>query len=104
MQNLSVNEDDINSQSAQSSDSVSSVFSPDSYYSAEKTAARIVDFALSFYNGGDREDFARMVQEAVLKGFDQAKVAMGGTLPSISEKTISLVLNAINQFASGVEV
>jgi len=33
------------------------------YFSPEKTAERIINFALSFYDGGDREKFAEMVKK-----------------------------------------
>lgn len=71
------------------------------YWSPEQTAQRIVGFALSFYDGGDREEYAAMVKDAVMKGFQEAQNAMGGSLPDISNKTISLAIDAIDQFASG---
>ena len=71
------------------------------YYSPEQTAERIVNFALSFYSGGDRNEFAEMVKEAVMKGYQQALEAMGGSLPSVAQKTISLVMNALDSFAAG---
>ncbi|MHB9031035.1 MAG: hypothetical protein ACYC9O_19880 [Candidatus Latescibacterota bacterium] len=106
LQDLSGGEDSspIQPESPEFAPAASSPLSPESYYSPEQTAARIIDFALSFYSGGDREDFARMVQEAVMKGFDQAKAAMGEGLPRAADQTVSLVLNAISQFAAGEEM
>jgi len=71
------------------------------YFSAENTAARIVRFALSFYDGGDREEYAAMVREAVLKGFEDARAALGGFLPEVSFRTLDLVSRALDDFARG---
>lgn len=72
----------------------------DSYYSPEETAQRIVDFAISFYSGGDRDEYVSMVKEAVSKGYSQAASAFGDTLPSAAGKTISLVMDALDEFAA----
>ncbi|MCE5249724.1 DUF5610 domain-containing protein [bacterium] len=73
---------------------------PDAY-SPENTAKRIVSFALSFYDGGDREAYASMAKEAVMKGYLEAREALGGFLPSEADQTISLVMEALDNFASG---
>ena len=73
-------------------------------YSAESTAARIVQFALSFYDGGDREEFAAMVRDAIMEGFEQAKAALGGFLPEVSMETLNLVNAALDEFAAGGDV
>ncbi|MBT4485606.1 MAG: hypothetical protein HOC71_18215 [Candidatus Latescibacteria bacterium] len=70
-------------------------------FSAESTAKRIVDFALSFYTGGDRQEYAEMVRGAVMKGFQEAQMAFGGFLPEISHQTINLVNSALDEFAAG---
>jgi hypothetical protein len=70
------------------------------YYSAEQTAGRIVQFALSFYDGGDHAEYAAMVMDAVMAGYEQAKEYMGGALPSVSGDTISLVMQAVREFAA----
>ena len=70
-----------------------------SYFSPEETASRILDFALSFYDGGDREEFANMVSEAVLKGYNEALEAFGGWLPPECSQTIELVLEGLDEFA-----
>jgi len=72
-----------------------------SYFSAENTAARIIRFALSFYGGGDRKEYAAMVREAVLKGFEDARAALGGFLPEVSFETLDLVNAALDDFARG---
>ena len=71
------------------------------YYSAENTAERIIQFALSFYDGGDRQEYAEMVRAAVMKGFNQAMGVSGGALPQISSDTIGLVNSALDTFAAG---
>lgn len=71
------------------------------YYSPEKTAGRIVNFALSFYAGGDRNEFAAMVKDAVMKGFQEAGAALGGYLPPEAQETLSLVMNALDSFTAG---
>ena len=71
------------------------------YFSPEKTTGRIVNFALSFYSGGDRTEFAAMVKDAVMKGFQEAGVALGGYLPPEAQETLSLVIDALDSFAAG---
>ena len=70
-------------------------------FSPEKTAERIISFALSFYDGGDREQFAAMVRKAVMKGFNEAMKAFGGFLPRECHETISIVNAALNDFTKG---
>ncbi len=71
------------------------------FFSAENTASRIVQFALSFYDGGDREAYVAEVRSAVMKGFKEAKAAFGGFLPEVSYRTIEMVNDAFNSFAAG---
>lgn len=71
------------------------------YYSPWKTAGRIIDFSLSFYTGGDRTEFAAMVKDAVIKGFEEAGAALGGYLPSEAQETFSLIMDALDSFAAG---
>lgn len=70
-------------------------------FSAESTAERIVNFALSFYSGGDRQAYAEMARAAVMKGFNEAMQAVGGTLPQVSHDTIDLVNRSLDAFAAG---
>gem|GEM_PF-4164808 len=74
------------------------------YYSPEKTAERIINFALSFFDGGDRQEYAEMVKAAVMKGFDQAMDAFGGVLPPQTYDTVGLVNSAIDNFAAGNDI
>ena len=73
-------------------------------FSPEKTAERIINFALSFYDGGDRQKFAAMVKKAVMKGFNEAMKALGGFLPQESYETISIVNRALENFAGSREI
>ena len=73
-------------------------------FSPDKTAERIVDFALSFYDGGDRQQFAAMVKKAVMKGFNEAMKAFGGFLPRECHDTINIVNRALDDFARGTDV
>ena len=70
-------------------------------FSPQKTAERIISFALSFYDGGDREQYAAMVKKAVMKGFNEAMKEFGGSLPQESYETISIVNTALDDFAQG---
>ena len=69
------------------------------YFSPEKTAERIINFSLSFYDGGDRQEFAAMIRKAVMKGYHEAMKALGGFLPQESHDTFELVNRAIDDFA-----
>ena len=70
-------------------------------FSPEATAQRILDFALSFYNGGDRTEYAAMAMKAVQKGFMKAAEALGGSLPEISIDTYNLVMKGFSEFITG---
>ena len=84
--------------------SVSATITDPEYFSPEQTAQRIVQFALSFYNGGDRAEYVDMVKSAVMKGYGEARAAWGGNLPSVADDTISLAMKAFDQFAAGSQV
>ena len=73
------------------------------YYSSEKTAERIVNFALSFYNGEDRGEYVSEIKAAILEGFSEAIDILGGSTPEIQD-TKNLVLTALEDFASGEPV
>lgn len=84
--------------------SVSTLTVDTDYFSTEQTAQRIVQFALSFYDGGDRAEYVDMVKSAVMKGYNEAKKALGGYLPSVADDTIVLAMQAFDQFAAGSQV
>jgi len=72
-----------------------------SAFSPENIANRIVQFALAFYTGGDREEYVAMIREAIMKGFQDAQAAFGGFLPEVCYQTLDLVNQAFNDFAAG---
>ena len=74
------------------------------YFSPEKTAQRIIDFALSFYDGGDRQEYAGIIRKAVMKGYYEAMEAFGGFLPQESHDTIAIVNKAIDDFANSNDI
>lgn len=70
-------------------------------WSPEATANRILSFALAWYDGGDKGEYAEMAMKAIMKGARQAAVALGGTLPQAATETISLVVQGLEEFAAG---
>ena len=76
-----------------SQDEAKALISDDGYFGVENTAQRIFDFV----SGMAGDDLAKMqvAKDAVLKGFDEAKEAFGGTLPDISHRTINRALEMI---------
>ncbi|SKC83574.1 hypothetical protein [Maledivibacter halophilus] len=66
------------------------------YWSASKTADRILEFAKTL-SGGNPEK-ADMLKEAFLKGFEEAEKAWGGSLPEISQKTKDAVLEGFENW------
>ena len=57
--------------------------------SPENVSNRILDFAKSI-SGGDKSKF-ELIKGAIKEGFEQAKKALGGELPEISQKTYDLI-------------
>lgn len=82
------------------------------YFSPEKTADRIVDFATAFFplsdsykKGGDteesREEFAEIMRKAIQKGFDQAMGTLGNVPKNVQDgidKTHELTFKGIDDF------
>lgn len=82
------------------------------YFSPEKTAARIVDFAASFFpnskqfkEGGDTEEarnsFAEIMKSAIGKGFEQARSLLGKMPQAVEDgvkKTEDLTTKGIEDF------
>lgn len=82
------------------------------YFSPEKTAGRIVDFATAFFplsdafkKGGDteeaRKEFADMMGKAIQKGFDQALGTLGSIPKSVKDgvdKTHELTFKGLDDF------
>lgn len=84
------------------------------YFSPEKTAERILDFALGFFpmsrhykEGGDVEEarkaFADFIGNAIQKGFDEARRMLGPIAQTVEEhidKTHTLVFDGLKDFVT----
>ena len=66
------------------------------YFSVDKTAQRIVDFAKAL-TGGDPSQIEKM-KKAVEKGFKEAAKVWGGDLPDISSKTHDAVMQKFDEW------
>lgn len=71
--------------------------SEDGYFGVEKTAQRIVDFAINAF-GGDATKLTQM-KDAIDKGFKDAADVFGGELPEISHQTYAAVMDKLDEFA-----
>lgn len=73
--------------------------SEDGYFGVENTANRIIEFAKAI-SGGDKSKIG-ILKDAVIEGFRQAKEALGGELPEISEKTYDKVMELFDEWENG---
>ncbi len=73
---------------------------PNSYYSAEKTAERIVDFAKKI-SGGDTKKY-ELLKGAIEDGFKAAS-SYFDEMPSITGKTHELVMKGLDEWAGKVK-
>ena len=67
-------------------------------YSVDAVATRIVDFAKAI-SGGDKAQIGKL-KAAIEDGFKQAKEALGGDLPEISQKTYDEVMKRMDEWAN----
>jgi len=76
--------------------------SEDGYFGVEKTAERIVQFAVSIAGG----DPARIdaIKAGIDRGFAEAKQAFGGWLPDISYDTYDAVMQKLDEWAASKTV
>ncbi|MBE0465959.1 MAG: hypothetical protein IBX71_01870 [Candidatus Desulforudis sp.] len=65
------------------------------FWGAEETAKRILDFAKNLA-GGDRSKIS-ILRDAVVQGFQQAAVILGG-LPEVSQETHRLVMEGFDKW------
>lgn len=70
------------------------MISEDGEWGVKAVSTRIVDFAKAI-SGGDKSRLGEL-RDAIKKGFDQAKEALGGTLPEISRKTYDEVMKQLD--------
>ncbi|MDX9785870.1 MAG: hypothetical protein RBT11_03790 [Desulfobacterales bacterium] len=70
----------------------------DGFWGVDQTSDRIVTFAIA--SAGRDAGTLDRIKEAVSKGFDQAREALGGTLPEISGKTFDAVMTRLDEWAA----
>lgn len=69
----------------------------DGYWGIEQTSDRIVSSAVA--NAGNDPTRFEEIKEAVTRGFEMARKALGGTLPEISIKTFDTVMEKLEKWA-----
>jgi hypothetical protein len=69
----------------------------DGYWGIEQTSERIFEFAVA--NAGGDVTKLDEIKDAVSKGFEMAKEALGGMLPEISSKTFDAVMAKFDEWA-----
>ena len=70
------------------------MISEDGEWGVKAVSTRIVDFAKAI-SGGDKSRLGEL-RDAIKEGFRQAKEALGGTLPDISQKTYDEVMRQLD--------
>ncbi len=70
----------------------------DGYWGVDKTSDRIFQQAVGI-SGNDPTRIDK-IKEGILKGFDMAKKALGGTLPDISQQTLDAVMKKLDDWTS----
>ncbi|SCK30254.1 hypothetical protein [Vogesella sp. LIG4] len=70
---------------------------PDGEFGVKNTAQRILSFARSMI--GDDPSRLDAVRQAVSKGFDDAKAALGGALPDISKQTYDTIMAEFDRWS-----
>lgn len=73
------------------------------YWSVEKTAGRLADFAVALYRGGDRGAHAQQMEKAMEEGYRQAARAFGGTLPDIARQTVEAAKRLLADWVKGAQ-
>ncbi len=71
----------------------------DGYFGVEKTSGRILDFAIAM--AGNDPARIDVIKDAVNKGFEMAKEALGGSLPEICVKTYEAAMEKIDAWVQG---
>lgn len=77
-----------------------SLISEDGFFGIKNTANRIADFVLGF--AGDDEKLLRQGRSGMLRGFNEASKIWGKELPDISQKTMQLALQKVDNKLSQV--
>jgi len=68
-----------------------------------ETAERILSFALTGHDGGDRRAYAAMVADTVMHGVRKAEAALGVFLPPAARETLRLIREGLAAFAAGTD-
>ncbi len=71
------------------------------YWSVDKTAERILDFAKALVGEDASEDQIKAMSDAFEEGFRQATQAWGKDLPDISNQTYDKVMSGFNDWRNG---
>lgn len=72
----------------------------DGYWGAEQTSDRILSFAQAL--AGDNKELAEKLLDAVKEGFKLAGEDWGEELPELSQKTMGITLEKMNNWISGL--
>lgn len=67
----------------------------DGEWGPEAVAGRIIDFVAGISEGNP--ELKERLQEAVRQGFEEARQALGGWLPEVSERTFELVMDRFDE-------
>lgn len=96
----SSNEDNLTKLGITASDveAAKQAVSEDGDFGIKAVSDRLVNFAIAV-SGGDKSKLAELVS-AIDEGFAQAKKALGGELPDISQKTYDETMRKLNEWAN----
>lgn len=83
---------------AEDVDAAKEAISENGEFGVQAVSDRLVDFAIAV-SGGDKSKLSELVS-AIDKGFAQAKEALGGELPSISQQTYDETMRKLNEWAA----
>ncbi len=75
----------------------------DDPWTVENTAARLVDFAVDLFRGGEREEHADRMAGAMEQGYREAETAFGGILPPSARDTVDLAKELLERWAESRE-
>ena len=70
--------------------------SENGYWGVKQTSERLFEFAVGL-TGGDPSK-AQSMKDAFIKGFEQARIAWGGELPEISNKTYEATIKMFDEW------
>ena len=78
-----------------SQDEAKALIAEDGFFGVAKTSDRIADFVLA--GAGDDVEKLKAGREGILRGYNQAEKAWGGTLPDISKETLEKALEKVDK-------